>query len=442
MLQAGAARMDITPYVGCPMSGYSARDHGSESVHDPLYCKALVVDDGETAVAMVTSDLIGIGAELCAEVRRLVEKLVGIPPDRVWLCGSHTHFGPEVRKRRLEKGEGSAVHNAYIDVLAHEMATAVKLAHDGRRAACIGAGSIRAEGISYNRRLIREDGKVEMSLTLPPPYEGLRFGPVDPEVGVLKVVGAGEGDTIATLINFPCHPVSSTDRMYEISADYPGYAMGLIEQVEGGVCLFALGCAGNIVPIQRQGRSKRQLGLSLGGVALKALQWIEAQEGAKVRAARKQVELPLRPFPEPGEMDRQIESAKGAVADAEGRGASGRELTELREALRVAEAMPRWAERFERAASCPTEIQAFWIGEIPLVGLPGEVFVELGLEIKEAVGVEPTFVISLSNDSTGYIPTRQAYDEGGYETTVSALAPGCGEHLVEETLALVASIRD
>ena len=441
MLKAGASKVNITPYVGGAMAGYAARDHGSEGIHDDLHAKALVLSDDDQEAALVTSDLIGVGAELVDEVRRLVQKSVGLPEDRVWVCASHTHFGPEVRRNRLEDDKYDAFANAYFDVLAQKMATAVRLAHANLVPARVGSGSISAEGISYNRRLMREDGKAEMSLTLPPPYDELRFGPVDPEVGVLKVVGAREGEVIAALLNFACHPVSSTDHMYDISADYPGYAMDLVERTEGGVCMFGLGCAGNIVPIQRRGRSKRQLGLSLGGVALKALQWIETTDDAPIRAARREIELPLREFAQLDEMQKDIDAARAELEAARERKAHERELTEVGERLRVAEAMPRWAERHERATARQTEIQCFWLGDIPLVGLPGEVFVELGMNVKAGIRKTPTFVLSLSNDAIGYVPIRQAYEEGGYEPTFSALAPGCGEYLVEEALSLVAAAK-
>ena len=393
MLRAGASKVNITPFIGGPMAGYSARDRGSESIHDELHAKALVLDDGCTCVALITTDLIGIHRELAAQVRGLVEASVGLGPDRVWMTGSHTHFGPAVSPGGTEDEQADPHDRSYADVLAAKLTTAVKLAHDRLRPARLGAGAIRAEGISYNRRLIRNDGKVQMSLTLPPPYEGLKFGPVDPEVGLLKIEGEADGDTIATLVNFACHPVSSTDRMYEITADYPGYAMDLIESVEGGICLFALGCAGNIVPIQRKGRSKRQVGLSLGGCALKALQWIQTSDRVCIRAARRTIDLPLR--------------------NRRGRGRKTR----------------------------PTEIQAFWLGDIPVVGLPGEAFVELGLRIKKALDASPVLVVSLSNDSAGYIPVRRAYREGGYESRVSPYAPGCGELLVKEALDLAESVR-
>lgn len=441
MLRAGASRVNITPFLGGPMAGYGARDRGSESIHDELHAKALVLDDGSTSVALITTDLIGIDREFAERVRGLVEERAGIPPDGVWMCGSHTHFGPAVSTRRKDGDDADAIDRSYAEVLAAKLSTAVQLAHNRRRPARLGAGGALAEGISYNRRLIRHDGKVEMSLTLPPPYEGLKFGPVDTEAGLLKIDGDTDGESIASLVNFACHPVSSTDRMYEFTADYPGYAMDLIESVEGGICLFALGCAGNIVPIQRQGRSKRQVGLSLGGCALNALQWIRTTDQVRIRAARKSIELPLRRFPTPATMERQIAEAEAALDSARERKATSREITERREALGLARSLPQWAERFDRRKTRTTEIQVFWLGDVPLIGLPGEVFVELGLRIKKALDADPVLVVSLSNDSAGYIPVRRAYREGGYESRVSPYAPGCGEHLVKEALALAESIR-
>ncbi len=148
MLQAGASRVNITPFVGGPMAGYSARDKGSESIHDELYAKALVLDDGETSMALVTSDLLWISSDLAAEVRALVKASVGIEEDHVLLCGSHTHFGPDVNKKKDSDDPADVAHRAYVDVLAQKLATAVKLAFDGRRPARIGSGSGVAEGIS------------------------------------------------------------------------------------------------------------------------------------------------------------------------------------------------------------------------------------------------------------------------------------------------------
>ncbi|HLT93287.1 MAG TPA: hypothetical protein VKZ56_01940, partial [Membranihabitans sp.] len=76
-----------------------------------------------------------------------------------------------------------------------------------------------------------------------------------------------------------------------------------------------------------------------------------------------------------------------------------------------------------------------------IVGLPGEVFVELGLDIKNRSPYKYTFVIELTNTHIAYVPTREAFDRGGYETINSRLAPGGGEMMVESAVKLLNSFK-
>jgi hypothetical protein len=180
--------------------------------------------------------------------------------------------------------------------------------------------------------------------------------------------------------------------MYAISADYPGYAKRLVETEEGGIGLFALGCAGDLVPIRRQGDSKRRLGLSLGAEVLKTLQWLPTVETAPLAARQLAVELPYKE-----------------------------------------------EKRVEGQPALRTELQALRVGEALLVGLPGEILVELGLAIRDrARSGNPLFLISLANESIGYVCHRRAYEEGGYENTSSRFTSGSGEALVEAALELIA----
>src|SRR5262245_26856354 len=116
-LLAGAAKVNITPPLGGPMAGYAARDHGSEELDDPLHAAALVLETEGTALALVTTDLIGVSAELTAAVRQGVEEATGIPGSHVMLCASHTHFGPEVRQGPRADGTLPAERElAYVTV--------------------------------------------------------------------------------------------------------------------------------------------------------------------------------------------------------------------------------------------------------------------------------------------------------------------------------------
>lgn len=417
--QAGAARVNITPPIGVPQAGYSGRERGSESIDDKLFGKALVLDDGKTEVAIVTTDLIGLSAEFVARLRTLAHEQTGIPPENLLACASHTHFGPVLKRvEYLSETALSGFKESYVDNLVRLLAGAVRLAYESRQPARIGWELGQAPELMYNRRTKRADGKIVMSWRMPSPEEAakLSFGLIDSEVGVLKVEGEN-GQLIGALINFACHPVCGTDRMYAISADYPGYAMKTVEQIEGGVCLFALGCAGNIVPIEREGQSRKRIGTALGAESLKLLQRLKTTENALLSVASEKVELSLKPTPTTKESPYNLKLAK-EIGDK---------------------------------TTITTEIQAIRIGELVLMGLPGEVFVEIGLAVKKNRSQRQkdgkrekggsVFVISLSNDSLAYVPTESAYDEGGYESEWTKLERGSGEKVLQAALKLTEEIR-
>ena len=390
VFKAGVAKVNITPFLGCPMAGYSSRDRGSETIDDDLFCKALALFDGETKIAIITNDLIGIDNIFVNQTRELIEKATGICKSNVMICASHTHFGPEIRQKTEAtiKKSDEKYDLAYVSVLQKKMTTAVQLADQNLQDARIGAGKVCNDKLSFNRHTIRRDGTAVTTYRLPAGEENLTFGPIDPEIGVIRIENLNS-KTIATMINFACHPVCGVDRMYAISADYPGYAMKSVEDELGGICMFTLGCAGNIVPIEREGNSKKKIGVSLAAEAIKTSQWIKLNDQIILTAIQETIQLPLK-------------NPKDGI-----------------EALEV-------------------EIQALKIGEMGFVGLPGEIFVEIGNSIKERAKMENLFPVSLANGSYGYIPIAKAYDQGGYESSYSRFAKGSGEILRDEAVSVVA----
>jgi len=437
-LRAGAAKVDITPPIGSFLSGYAKRTKPSQTIDDPLFSKALVLDDGRMRLAIITNDLIWVPADLVAKVRSLIQKWTRIPENNIFISASHTHFGP-VMAKRSEWAWGDA-DEAYVATIIRKMATAAKLASDGLQPARIGFGKGEAHGISYNRRTIRPDGKAVMSWSLPPPESNLRFGPIDPEVGVLRIEDK-KGGNVASLINFACHPVSSTERFYAISADYPGETMKLIQAAERGVSLFALGCAGNINPIMRGAGAKRKVGFSLGAEALKVLQWIDTSERARLKARRRKISLPLKRFPSVERARREVEhleKMKKKARRRDRRSTGG--LSDIESRLSSARRALRQAERFAGKRQVESEIMGLSFGDIYVIGLPGEIFVEIGQRIKKRSGLEKLLLVSLANDAIGYVPVRKAYSQGGYEPSVTHLRRGAAELLIEEAVRLLESL--
>ncbi len=406
-LKAGAVRVDITPPVGVWLSGYGHRKKPSDAVEDRLYSKALVLNDGRTKIAIVSTDLLWVPLEITNQVRDHLHKKIGIPRDIILICGTHTHCGPKIAGPDAEWPDAadSKISTAYVRTLRKKIIQSVLRADKNSMPAQLGAAKGEITEIVYNRRTVRPDDTVAMTFRLPPAAENLTFGPVDPEVSILRVERPG-GELIGALVNYACHPVSGAkdpNTFYSISPDYPGVTERAIEKIEGGTAIFALGTAGNMNP-RRTGRKRprAEIGKALAGEVLRRLQTVTTTDDIKLRALRKSVAFPLK----------QKEAADGGKKPDK----SAKTLT--------------------------TEIQLLAIGDIYILGLPGEVLVEIGLEIKKQAGIENLFIISIANDTIGYVCTRQAYKQGGYEPTgATKLAEGAGELITKEAVKLIKQMK-
>jgi neutral ceramidase len=211
-----------------------------------------------------------------------------------------------------------------------------------------------------------------------------------------------DGEIFASLVNFGCHPVTIYPYLStSISADYPAFVTGVVEQTEGGLCLFALGLAGDAVPYDRGVLQCRQIGRAIGGEALRRLQFMTTTDEITLSGLKKEIVFP----------------AKRPVAE-------------------------KAADNDKIPEPVTSEIQVLRIGDIYILGLPGEVLVEVGLEIKKRAGLEKLFIVTLSNDAIGYVCHSAAYDEGGYEPAgATNLAKGAGEIMIETSLELMDQIK-
>jgi hypothetical protein len=420
-LRAGCAKVNITPPLGLKLIGSQGKP--SDSVLDELYGRALVLCDGASTLAIVSVDLLYSPLEeITNPVRALVAERVGIPEQNVMVCATHTHSGPDIftnAKLPLESRIAPEdIDQAYVRTVIGKLAGAVQMAHRDMQDARIGAATGELTEVLYNRRPKRPDGQVQMAFTLPaeitatrktqvgpdgrtrvtfsmPPEQAdLTFGPVDPAVSVLRVEDPN-GRIVGSLFAFGCHPVSVyPHRSTAISADYPARAMRVVEQAEGGISLFALGLAGNTVPVRRDLGPCEQIGKALGAEVLQRLQFIVTTDDVTLDAGRCSLTLAGKDPGAPGPQ----------------------EIT--------------------------TEIQVLRLGDVYILGLPGEVLVEVGLAIKDKAGIDKLFVTSMTNDSIGYVCHAEAYAEGAYEPVRGThLAPGAGEAVITRALALLAEIQ-
>lgn len=434
-LMAGCSKVKITPPVGTPLDG-NVRDRGCEGVHDDIYAKSLVLSDGEKEIAIVSCALCAIPGDMVKKIRKIVKEKCALPEENILICTFHTHSGPSTGVIFKE------VNEDYLFSLPEKIALSICEAKQNIRKVEVKFGSGEENALPHNRRIKMKDGSLRMN------WEDLSLdeidapaGPVDPEVGVV-IIEELNGKPIATLINYTCHPAILAGDNFLVSEDYPGYTMRLIEKEKGGICLFTNGAAGNINhinifdPDQRRGfYEAERLGTILGKKVLSIISTAKPIPIEKLKMIREEIELPLRKIP-----ISEIEKAKKLI--------EGKEVKKISMVDGLSDEV--YAEQILTLSkiqekSVLSEIQAISLGNIALASIPGELFVEYGLEIKKKSPFPHTFIIGYANDYVGYIPTSKAFEEGGYEVRTgiaSKLDPGVGEFITKKALEILNKLKE
>ena len=405
MLQAAAAQVEITPPLGTELCGYSTRPGPAAGVHDPLFARALVLDDGITRAGLVTSDLIGFDQALVEGIRAGVEQQGALPSAHLMLTATHTHAGPMI-SCLSRMGETDP---RYLADLQERIVAAVCQAAASLVPARVGY-ALGQVAIGINRR---QPGAAGISLGRN------EAGPIDTDLAVLGVARE-DGTPLALLLHHACHGTTLGGDNVLISADWPGRAVQVVaEAVPGAVVMLANGCCGDINPDPReQMEYVDRHGTTVGRAALALLADLKYQE-APVRVQSVPVTIPLQPLPPPEQVQATYQECVQRLRQAEGGDDPG--------AKRNARGSYQWAAdllRHALAGSEPepphSEVQALGLGEIGLVGLPGEPFVELGKHLKAVSPFPHTLVVGYANAMIGYLPTAAAFAEGGYEVEGAA----------------------
>lgn len=436
-LEIGVARVKITPPLGIPLAG-QYYERGAEGVHDDLYARALVIQKDNSKVAIVSCDLIEVTADLVSEVRSQVEKTTGIDADHIMIGATHTHTGPVIPSEgniNNVTGERAEILAPYIAKLPGLIAESIIKANDAVVPARMFFGLGHEESISFNRRFYMTDGTVGWNPGRLNPNIIKPAGPIDPDVSVLYAE-TDQGEPISTYVNFAMH-IDIVGGL-EYSADMPYTLSTILGKIKGEemVTLFSPGCSGNLnhvnVKIKEPLKGHalaQQIGTILAGEVLKTYGGLQPLEINTISAKREIVKLPLADI-----SNADIAEARKIVALFGKPGAAP--FLEFTNAFKILEVYSRNGNPVE------AEIQVFAIGdELAVVSLPGEIFTELGMYIKERSPFPHTIVLELANGSIDYIPDRKAYVEGNYEPVSSRCAPGSGEILVDNALKLLNELR-
>ena len=456
----GLADVDITPPQGYPMAGYY-HERLAMGRRDPLKAKAIVFRGSSTSAAWVACDLIGIARDLCLAVRREASLRTGIPAEQIVITGTHTHTAPDYTRELYDHLGGRpapANRPAYAPRLIQRLVDVIVAANDRAAPAVLDAGvAIQTTPVSFNRRFLMQDGSVKTWQRLDAPGVLRAAGPIDPQIGLVAVRSLDRRQTLGVLSNFALHLDTVGGQMW--SGDYPHVIERGLRQKYGEslVSLFGTGTCGDINhsdPVAKERLKMEAIGESLAATILPALEQLEPVASPSLQVRSGVVRLPLQEV-----ADAQLERARQLLPAA----AAGQKVDFFDQVSAYkAVVIDHFRNQPAKIKSpdyigwglsnswggvggeLPVEVTTIALGrDVGLVFLPGEVFVELGLAIKQASPFRTTLVVELANCvETIYIPTRAAYAQGSYEVTNSTVQPGSGEMLVEESVRQLRSVRE
>jgi hypothetical protein len=423
------------------MGAWGLRQGVALGVHDDLYARALVVDDGSTTIGIVALDFAGITKGILDAVRSRVEQLTGIPAKRLLVNSTHNHTTPAFL------GEVPPALASYAGYVTDVIAGAVAEAAHRLEPARAGHGSGDLSGATVNRQY--------------------RERSIDTTVGVLRVDSRSD-EPIARVVNWPCHNLCVGGQYRLWSADFTGVACRMLDRRFGGaVAIFLQGAGGDIHPFDwwfGNAKSKHlhtfadaeALGAKLAREAARRFDKVPTSATVKIGAVGSVVSMPRHrvgwTVDEAERLHRALVKRLGTYrGDTWPEGTTTAIAGERHPELYGNGSNEVRLARNQDGPPIPAEIQAFRIGDLTIMCNPGELFNELGSAIKEGVGGD-AWVASYCNDYVGYVSTREPYDDivsvpldeivdmkryrRYYGTTTSPFDAGAGEKLVAAEVRL------
>ena len=403
--QAGVSKVNITPPVGILMGGYGNRTQGAVGVRDELWARALYLSDGTTELCLVSVELLGLRQESVERIRARVEEAAGIPRSHVVVTAVHTHAGPYCTDPRLQ----SPLETRNLAVTEDKIVGAVLWAR--REASPARIFRWRTETVIGINRRERRDGRIVLGKN--------PDGPIDPTVDILHITDPN-GAARAVWFAHACHPVVLDSDNLWISGDFAGAAARFIEGNGYGTALFANGATGDINPAECGTFALvERLGTRLGAAVVEALTRTgdAIEVNGPLLVDERSCVLPTDPVPSAAEAAAELARAQQAVDELVASGQEGR-LFWARRSLFHAQEAAELARSGERFAGAPMSLAIVAIGDFALVGVPAEVFVEIGKRVRQESPFPQTVVLGYVNGYQGYLPTAEAFPEGGYEVNV------------------------
>lgn len=407
-LRAGAARVDITPAADAalPMNGFASRTQGFKAIHDNVFARAIVLDDGTTQAALVAWESLYVPDAIWADVSRRAAAELGIRPENLLFAAVHDHGAPT-----LNLASGTPAQVAYVRKVENDAVEAIRLAKSRLQPARFGIGA-GAAYLNINRREPAGDGGWALGFN--------ETGPSDKTVAVIRFEDLA-GKPIAFFINYPVHAVVLGPENYQITGDLAGATSRFVEQHyagrdrprsdsgprmqmrpadaaggDGVVAVWTSGAAGDQNPVSTSNGEEfalvESMGKMLGEEVVRVAAGIKTAPQARLWGMQQVVTCP----------GRRVEAGSSQ----------------------------RTGYKFADADPVNIRLSLLMLDRIALAGVSGEVFTSIAQRLKAESPFSSTVMVTHANGSSGYIPNDAAFDQISYEITTTHLKPGCAENAI------------
>ena len=419
----------------------------NEGVHDSLFARAFVFAQGDVKFAIIGCDVAMISPEVADAVRTEVSTM-GFSPESVLIHASETHNGPDYfgefrdvfHDGAMRKfGKDIAEPIDYGSFIIKKISLAVKEANNNLQNSSVSFAEGSASGIGFNRRYLMKDGSIGWNPGKFNPNIIEAAGRSDSYLPSICVFREEKDHPVAIFSGFAMHlALLEFEDQQLYSADYPYYVYENLKKEFGEEIfthLVQLPCHEiNNIDVYN---NEDQMGYDYAAVIGKRLSDSivkSINKGSQIlqpdlKISSTTIDLEIRNYDH-----EEINKQRSIWYD------SNKEKYSFLELVKAA-TVTGIASR-HKGEPINSLVQAFQLSnETVIVGLPSEISVELGLELREKSPYANTIVIQLSNDWIGYIPTLKIFEEGNYEAVVAKVLPGEGERMVTKTLELLSALR-
>ena len=444
-LKAGFGRVNINPPMGIAIRGYYKKRF-AEAILDDLEINALALQCGGAKTLLINIDHCGIEQVLCSEYRKGASEATGIPMENIIIAETHTHTGPA-----LVINSDDELTKEYTAFVGRRVADVARFAVADLKDAKMGFGKGVAPNVAFVRRYVMKDGSIKTNPGVNNPDIVRPVGDTDDSVNVIRFDREG-ADTIV-FVNHANHP--DVVGGCKISGDWPALLRTNVEKIlDGTKCIFFNGAQGdvnhvNVHPkegdlngmfmdfddVSRGYAHAQYIARVVTGGVLQAYDKVKYVDIDTLKAEQKVINVPSnRPDPKDIPEAHRINDLHNAGKDSE-LPYEGMMLTTV-----VAE-----AARMVRLENGPDafdmRLSAMAIGPVAIIGIPGEPFNGIGVELKATEGYEMILPCCLANGAEGYFPMQDSYDEGGYEARSSRFKAGVAEYIIKQGKELLNSMK-